>query len=426
MSARLLSECVAASSAGAGAPAATACELADIFRGYGQAYRETHRLTGAQRKAMWDIEHCRTAALGGQRQWCPECGYERYTYHSCRNRNCPKCQSLATAEWVAARCRELLPVPYFHEVFTLPHEFNALLLYSARNQEALLELLLAAAAGTLSTFGWEHFGGRVGFTLVLHTWDQRLRAHYHVHGLIAAGALSADGTRWIAGGRKFLFPVGGLSKMFRGRYLEGVNRLLAEGQLDLPPQLSPLSEAAHRRHWLRKCGKRSWVVYSQAPFAGPRKLVDYLGRYTHRTAIGNQRLVSCGEGRVTFRYRDRADGDREKLETLPAEEFLERFLQHVLPTGFWRVRHYGLLASRVKQDLLKRCRQLLGVSPWQRAKETRRTAAEWMRQLLGVELDQCPHCGHQLEREPLARPWVPQDTTYRAERFPEFDVWNSS
>ena len=303
MNATLVAECIAASSAGAGAPAATACELADIFREYGQAYRETHRLTGAQRKAMRDIEHGRTAALGGQRQWCPECGYERYTYHSCRNRNCPKCQSLATAEWVAARCRELLPVPYFHEV---------------------------------------------------------------------------------------------------------------------------LSEAAHRRHWLRKCGKRSWVVYSQAPFAGPRKLVDYLGRYTHRTALGNQRLVSCGEGRVTFRYRDRADGDREKLETLPAEEFLERFLQHVLPAGFWRVRHYGLLASRVKQDLLKRCRQLLGVSPWQRAKETRRTAAEWMRQLLGVELDQCPHCGHKLEREPLTRPWEPRDPTYRAERFPEFDAWNSS
>jgi len=415
-------------SAAASSPteASAGCELADIFREYGQAYRQTHGLTGAQRKAMWDIEHCRTAALGGQRQWCPQCGYERYTYHSCRNRNCPKCQSLATAQWVAARRDELLPVPYFHEVFTLPHEFNALILYSQRNEKTLLELLLAAVAGTLSTFGWEHFGGRVGFTLLLHTWDQRLRAHFHVHGLLAAGALSADGTRWIAGGRDFLFPVRGLSKMFRGRYLDGVNRLLAEGLLDLPPQLSPLSEEPHRRHWLRKCRKRSWVVYSQAPFAGPRKLVDYLGRYTHRTAIGNQRLVSCADGQVTFRYRDRADGDRLKLETLPAEEFLKRFLQHVLPTGFWRVRHYGLLASCVKKELLLRCRRLLGACGWRPSEDAPRTVADWMRQLLGVELGQCPHCGGKLQREPVARPWEPRDPTYQAERFSEFDAWNSS
>ena len=225
-------------SADAPATAPPGCELADIFRRYGQAYRETHPLTRSQRKAMWDIEHCRTAAMGGHQEWCPGCGYERDTFHSCRNRNCPQCQSMATAAWVEARRGELLPVPYFHEVFTLPHDLNPLILYSERNQRALLELLFASAAGTLLTFGREHLGGKVGFTLLLHTWDQRLRGHFHLHGLIASGALSADGSQWIAGGREFLFPVRGLSKMFRGKYLDGVGALLADGQLDLPPQLA--------------------------------------------------------------------------------------------------------------------------------------------------------------------------------------------
>ena len=219
------------------------CELADIFRRYGEAYLATHALTPAQRKAAWAILHCRTAALGGHREWCPACGFQRYTYHSCRNRHCPKCQSADTAAWVAARQEELLPVPYFHDVFTLPHEFNPLILYSQRNQRALLGLLFDATAQTLLAFGQSDLGGKVGFTLVLHTWDQRLRAHFHLHCLIASGALSNDGSRWIAGGRQFLFPVHGLSKMFRGKYLDGLAELLRRGQLDLPPQLRELAEA---------------------------------------------------------------------------------------------------------------------------------------------------------------------------------------
>ena len=189
----------------AAAPPPSGCELADIFRQYGEAYRQTHRLSRAQRKAMWDIEHCRTPAMGGHREWCPACGYEREAYHSCRNRNCPKCQSMATAAWVDARLGELLPVPYFHEVFTLPHDLNGLILTSERNERALLDLLFDSAAETLLTFGREHFGGKVGFTLVLHTWDQRLRGHFHLHGLMPAGALSADGSRWIAGAASSCF-----------------------------------------------------------------------------------------------------------------------------------------------------------------------------------------------------------------------------
>jgi len=232
------------------------CELADVFRQYGEAYQRTHRLSAVQRKAAWAITHCRTAVLGGQHQWCDACGFEQYTYHSCRNRHCPKCQSMATAAWVAARREELLPVPYFHSVFTVPHEFNGLILYSERNQRALLRLLFDATAATLLEFGRGELSGQIGFTLVLHTWDQRLRAHFHVHGLIASGALAADGSQWIAGGRKFLFPVRGLSKMFRAKYLDGLAELLDADQLDLPPQFVHLADPVARRRWLRRWRKR--------------------------------------------------------------------------------------------------------------------------------------------------------------------------
>jgi len=400
------------------------CELADIFRRYGETYLATHALTPAQRKAAWAILYCRTAAMGGHREWCPACGFQRYTYHSCRNRHCPKCQSADTAAWVAARQEELLPVPYFHDVFTLPHEFNPLILYSQRNECALLGLLFDATAQTLLAFGESDLGGKVGFTLVLHTWDQRLRAHFHLHCLIASGALSNDGNRWIAGGRQFLFPVHGLSKMFRGKYLDGLAELLRRGQLDLPPQLCELAEEDTRRRWLRRLRKKPWVVYSQAPFAGPRKLLDYLGRYTHRVAIGNHRLLNCEDGQVHYRYRDRCDGNRLKTDVLPAAEFLHRFLQHVLPDRFLRIRHYGLLANRGKQKHLAQCRALLGTQP-PKGGEQLHTVAEWMR-VLGIDITRCPCCGDQLQREvlprlltssadacplPSARPLRPPDTS---------------
>ena len=383
------------------APAKTsACELADIFRRYGEAYGQTHGLTSTQRKVVLAIIRCRTAALGGHREWCASCGFERYTYHSCRNRHCPKCQSTATAAWVAARRQELLPVPYFHTVFTLPHELNALILYSQRNQRALLQLLFDAVAQTLLAFGRQELGGKVGFTLVLHTWDQRLRPHFHVHGLIASGALAQDGSRWIAGGRKFLFPVCGLSKMFRAKYLDGLAALLEQGQLDLPPQLAELAAVDPRYRCLRRWKKKPWVVYSQAPFAGPRKLLDYLGRYTHRVAISNHRLLDCEGGQVRYHYRDRRDGDRRKTDVLPAEEFLHRFLQHVLPSHFSRIRHYGLLANCVKRQQLARCRQLLGTRPPPKD-DPPQTAADWMRVLLDIDITRCPCCGTALYRQEL-------------------------
>ncbi|MFO0916193.1 MAG: IS91 family transposase [Pirellulales bacterium] len=375
------------------APAGRAsCELADIFGQYGAAYTRTHRLRPAQRKAIWAITHCRTAALGGQHRWCEACGFERFTYHSCRNRHCPKCQSAASAAWAVARQEDLLPVPYFHNVFTLPHDLNPLILYSERNQRALLKLLFGAAASTLLTFGYQELGGQIGFTLVLHTWDQRLQAHFHLHGLIAAGALSNDGTRWVAGGRRFLFSVRGLSKMFRGKYLDGLATLLEAGDLDVPPQLSHLRETIARRRWLQQLRKSSWVVYTKAPFAGPRKLIDYLSRYTHRVAVSNHRLLDCKNGQVRYTFRDRRDGDRQKTDELPVAEFLHRFLQHVLPDGFCRVRHYGLLANGIKRQRLEQCRRLLGVQITV-TEPTPTTAAQWLQTWLGIDVTQCPQCG---------------------------------
>jgi hypothetical protein len=301
---------------------------------------------------------------------------------------------------VAARQEELLPVPYFHNVFTLPHELNPLILWSESNQRVLLGLLFDAAAQTLLEFGHNEFDGKVGFTLVLHTWDQQLRAHFHLHGLIASGALADDGSRWIAGGRQFLFPVHGLSKMFRAKYLDGLAELLERGQLEIPPPLAELSEADTRRRWLRRCRKKPWVVYSQAPFAGPRKLLDYLGRYTHRVAISNHRILACKDGQVHYHYRDRRDGNRIKTDSVPAEEFLRRFLQHVLPDRFLRIRHYGLLANCVKVPLLTRCRQLLGARP-PAANDQPQSAADWMRILLGIDITRCPCCGKELHCELL-------------------------
>jgi hypothetical protein len=380
---------------------ACSCELADVFARYGEAYQRRYPLAWPKRKAIRDITRCRTAALGGHRQWCQTCGFERFVYHSCRNRHCPKCQTMATAAWVEARRQELLPVPYFHNVFTLPHELNPLLSFSQGNQRALLKLLFDAVAQTLLAFGRGELGGKIGFSLVLHTWDQQLRAHFHVHALIASGALADDNSRWIAGGSKFLFPVHGLSKMFRAKYLDGLADLLEQDRLDIPPQLAELTIADSRHRCLRRWRNKPWVVYSKPPFAGPKKLLDYLGRYTHRVAISNHRLLSCEDGQVRFIYRDRREGDRRRIARLPAEEFIRRFLQHILPDRFQRIRHYGLLANRGKHKRLARCRELLGARPPDAADPKPHTAADWMQTLLGLDVSRCPCCGEVLSREAL-------------------------
>lgn len=365
-------------------------ELADVFERYGAQYAEHHSMSSAQRKVVRAILRCRTAALGGHRDWCPRCGYERYIYHSCRNRHCPKCQTLAKAQWLEDRRQELLPVPYFHNVFTLPHDLNPLILYSERNRRALWGLLFQAAAETLLAFGRNNLGGRLGITMVLHTWDQQLRPHFHVHCVIAGGALAEDGSRWIPAAPNFLFPVRALSQVFRGKYLAGLRQLLDRRQLDVP---SDWAEIAGGRRLPRGLRRKPWVVYCKAPFAGPDKLLDYLGRYTHRVAISSHRLLACDDGQVRFTYRDRRDGNRQKVLSLPADEFIARFLKHVLPSGFMRIRHYGLLANRHKQTHLAFCRQHLEVE--RPPSPALKTLVDWLFLLTGQDVTRCPQCGHQ-------------------------------
>lgn len=383
------------------APATTKpVTLGGIFAQHGDAFRRQHSLPAHHLKVMRRIELCRTAALGGQRQWCEDCGFERYRYHSCRDRHCPQCQTQAREQWRVARQRDLLPVPYFHQVFTLPHEFNEWLLACEANHRALLKLLFASTAETLLALGRGELGGQIGFTLVLHTWDQQLRPHFHLHGLVASGALSDDGSRWIAGGAKMLFPVRALSKMFRGKFIAGFEALRQAGALRLPR-----GYAAGQRQvgtMLKKVRQKPWVVYCQAPFAGPAKLLDYLSRYTHRVAISNERLVSCVDGQVTFDYRDRADGDRRKRLTIAVERFIGRFLTHVLPERFTRIRHYGFLSTRNRSGKLATIRPLLGADP--PSPPPLLTATQWLESVLGIDASRCPCCGgrlHESKCEPL-------------------------
>ena len=382
-------------------------ELADIMRQFGPSFLVTHKLPRRHRKVMQQIVNCRTPVLGGHRHWCARCDYSRYVYHSCRNRHCPKCQTSAKERWREARQQELLPVPYFHNVFTLPHELNGLFLKSETNQRILLNLLFETVSATLAEFGKQTFGGQIGFTLVLHTWDQQLRPHYHLHCLIPAGALKRQGKkqRWIAGGSQFLFPVRGLSAMFRAKFLTRLRELFRDNELDLT---EPWNSAVRQRQLIRRLFKKSWVVYSKPPFAGPKKLLDYLSRYTHRVALTNSRLIGCDGGKVTFTYRDRRDGDRRKRMTLAAEQLIGRFLTHVLPERLMRIRHYGFLANRYRKVRLETIRQLLGVTKTEPPESNKEPdwLTQWLESIIGAEPETCPCCGDRLQLSELSNTLV--------------------
>ena len=306
-------------------------ELADIFRRYGERFEQTYRLSAAEHKVIRAVKVCRTEELGGHLYRCDACGFERPVYNSCRNRHCPKCQSLAKARWLEKQTAELLPVGYFHLVFTLPHEFNRLIL---AHKKIVLNLLFKAVSETLLDFGKSRLGGTLGMIAVLHTWDQTLKDHFHLHCLVPAGALSLDQSRWIATRKNFLFPNKALSRVFRGKFLDLLGQTRHRGKL---PAI--YSNISHRK---------DWVVYAKKPFGSPQTVLDYLGRYTHRVALSNDRILAVDQGQVTLSYRDRKDGDRKKTLTLDAQEFIRRFLLHVLPEGFMRIRHFGFLANRPK------------------------------------------------------------------------------
>lgn len=367
-------------------------ELADIFRAYGESYRQAHPLPRSHLKVMRAIESCRTVALGGHLQQCDTCGYQQPAYNSCRNRHCPKCGSLAKAQWLENRKADLLPVGYFHLVFTLPHQLNPLAL---SNKKVLCDLLFKAVSRTLLEFGRTHLNGLLGFICVLHTWDQTLRDHFHLHCLIPGGALSFDLARWIAARRNFLFSVEALSLVFSGKSLSLLEMAFSKGELHFPGRTAALAEPAAFSELVRSLRKPQWVVYAKRPFSSPEKVLDYLGRYTQRVALSNNRILSLEESAdgplVTFSYRDRKHGDCVRSMPLQVNEFIRRFLLHVLPDGFMRIRHFGFLANRSRKQKLNRCRELLGLEK-RPSPASRKSARQLMMELTGLDPAICPAC----------------------------------
>lgn len=336
-------------------------EVADIVRTVGRSFIENHRswLTGLHLKVLSAIGRCRTAALGGHRDRCSRCGHTvAISYNSCRNRHCPKCQTNARDKWLAARQGELLAVPYVHVVFTLPHELAPLAFH---NKKLLYNLLFRASAATLleAAANPTHLGAEIGFLSVLHTWGQNLLHHPHVHCVIPAGGLSPDHQRWVHPRYPFFLPVRVLSRMFRGKFVAGLKRAFCNGDLCLPGALKPLAQDKVLRSFLRTLFRQDWVVYAKPPFGGPQHVLHYLARYTHRVAISNHRLVDFTDGKVAFRWKDYAHGNKGRLMTVTAEEFLRRFLLHTLPRGFIRIRSFGFLANRRRTARLPLCRRLL-------------------------------------------------------------------
>ena len=344
----------------------TSLEVADVFRAVGPAYRAAHagHLSLHQLKIMSAIEHCRTAALGGHVEACTDCGPWRIAYNSCRNRHCPKCQAAAARTWLEAREADLLPVGYFHVVFTLPAEIAAI---AFTNKALVYDLLFKAAAETMLTIAADpqHLGARIGITAVLHTWGSAMTHHPHVHMIVPGGGIAPDGSRWISSRPAFLLPVRVLGALFRRLFLTRLLALRDAGRLAFFGKLAGLADRRAFLRYLSPVRKKRSVVYAKPPFAGPEAVLAYLSRYTHRVAISNSRLISFDRRGVTFRYKDyrRSGADRQQVMTISADEFIRRFLLHVLPQGFHRIRHYGLLAGSARKDGIALARRLLGVAP---------------------------------------------------------------
>lgn len=339
-------------------------EVADVFRKHGSEFLNGRngRLTSGQRSALRDLATCRTKALGGHVEACNQCGHRRISYNSCRNRHCPKCQGSACAKWLGERAEELLPIPYFHLVFTLPDTVAALAL---GNPRVLYGLLFEAAAKTLLSIAADprHLGAQIGCLGVLHTWGQNLMHHPHVHFIVTGGGLSPDGKRWIASRRKFFLPVRVLSRVFRGKFIALLRSARSKGKLSYGGSLRSLTSNASFESWLNEAVRQEWVVYAKPPFGGPAQVLKYLARYTHRVAISNDRLVELKDGRVSFRWKDYAHQNKVGVLTISAIEFIRRFLQHILPKGFVKIRHYGFLANKNRQAKLDQVRQLLSPLP---------------------------------------------------------------
>lgn len=369
-------------------------EVADIIRKAGNRFIERYRssLTWAQLKVLRAIERCRTAALGGHRDRCVRCGHQAISYNSCRNRHCPKCQTNAREKWLRARQQELLPVNYYHLVFSVPHVLVPLIW---QNQKILFALLFEATSATLLEVAADprHLGAEIGFLGILHTWGQTLQRHPHIHCVVPGGGLSPDHERWISSPPRFFLPVRVLSRVFRGKFVAGLRRAFGQHQLGFYGECLPLAEEKAFAAFLRTLFRQDWVVYAKKPFGGPDHVLQYLARYTHRVAISNHRLLSVENSSVSFRWKDYAHHGKSRIMTLPHEEFLRRFVQHVLPKGLPRIRYFGWLANRRRQKLLPLCRTLLRVVPPDSLSTTPTNCQ--------AALPQCPCCGgamHVIER----------------------------
>lgn len=367
-------------------------EVADIFRQYGPEYRKIHPLPRNQLRAMRAIEVCRTAELGGHVDECDHCGHMEISYNSCRNRHCPKCQFLKKEKWIEARSKDLLPIQYFHVVFTIPEELNPIVL---RNQKVMYDLLFHSVSETLITLGKDpkHLGAYIGFIGVLHTWGQNLMDHPHIHCIVPGGGLSPIGHKWVSCRKKFFIHVNVLRDLFKKKLLAYLKRSYEAGELAFPGAIAYLQEPKVFERFRKQFYRKKWVVYSKPPFGGPEKVIRYLGRYTHRIAISNHRIINVENGRVSFWWRDYADGNKKKIMTLDAPEFIRRFLLHVLPDRFVKIRHYGLLGSRNCKNNITLCRKLLHVCKAEKDNEARtETWKELLLRVAGVDVAKCPVC----------------------------------
>jgi len=391
-------------------------EVADVVRAYAPEYLRTHPTSAEQRRVLRALAACRTAVLGGHVEQCDGCGYRRIAYNSCRNRHCPKCQGKERAQWMAAEAAMLLPVPYFHVVFTLPHALNPLI---RANHRRLYGLLFRLAARTLRTFAHDprHLGAELAITMVLHTWGQTLQEHAHVHCVVSGGGLALDGSAWVPmptgttkRRRPFLFDVTALSRVFRGKFITALRRARRRGTLRTLGQSAVLAEPGPWETLIATLWKDDWVVYAKPPFGGPEQVLKYLSRYTHRVAIANHRLLSVANGVVRFEYHDYADPHAHKELPLPATEFLRRFLLHVVPKGFMRIRHYGITANRRRQQKLARCRELLGTTPAPPAAPPLPADADTAAAAPEDTTPRCPQCGAPLRIVEILPP-QPPDTS---------------
>jgi hypothetical protein len=379
-------------------------EVADIFRRYGIEYRKNTAVSAQQYKVMKRIEICRTAALGGHVEACDRCGHTRNAYNSCRDRHCPKCQTMVKEKWLNNRNAELLPCPYFHNVFTLPHELNSLIMVNTR---IMLALLFTAVKETLQVFACDpqwRIEGQLGFISVLHTWNQKLMDHYHLHCIIPAGALSYDRKKWINASRNYLFKVESLAKEFQRRYLNKLKRAYRKNRLSFHGRAERYKDEAQFLELLSALWDKQWITYAKQPFGGPEQVLEYLGRYTHRVAITNNRIIAIEDGTVRFRYRDRSDDNKEKELTISADEFIRRFLMHVLPCGFTKIRYYGFLAHANKKSCIALIRMLIG-APTAYAQKLEESVQEMMLRLTGADICCCPQCGEgtMVYVKPIAR-----------------------